>query len=246
MNDGLVFQDRSTGLWGGQVPMYTFPSNSFVAATIRSDPDFQDLIIETLQVHKTDVAQYFSNNPASLSSTFYFQAIRCRQAGFSITACQSLFPHSSTSYDTSPANQVDQPPLFPCASAPSLECDLTFTRADLQSAFGRVGYNFTVVATITRPSADSQQFTATNVGLAPGVTNVNWGRTTALPQYIYDIYQWNPSWAQLDHMLASIQAGFNTLGTAGQVFESNVLLATPTLQVNEVAGQTAAFAYQYQ
>jgi hypothetical protein len=91
------------------------------------------------------------------------------------------------------------------------ECDLTFnTVQNLNYAFGRVGYNFGVIANVT--SVDSSHFLLNNVSLVG---------------YLYDTYQWNPAIdGLLDKHLSNIQAGSNTADRVGQVFRIKVTLDT--------------------
>ena len=125
------------------------------------------------------------------------------------------------------------PPIFPCQSGSytdrSTECDLTFiTNTDLHNAFGRVGYNLAIQATISRSSTNpSSQFVLNSV---------------AVVGFIYDHYQWNPfqpgvtipiPMAEItvpaDHELADMQAGFLSLGSGGMVYQSQVNLNSPAL-----------------
>jgi hypothetical protein len=118
--------------------------------------------------------------------------------------------------------QVDKPPIFPCASGDSsMECDLIFAKdADLQNSFGRVGYGLTIQATVSRSVANpTSQFVLQSLSVSG---------------YIYDEYEFNPFMDNLnlmginfgDHQMADVQAGYMSLGNGGQVYQTYVVLAT--------------------
>jgi hypothetical protein len=203
-NNGLVFDNSSIG------PIYNFafPSTSPLANHIGSDPDFQQLLKDTLLAHNADVVNYFNNSNNQGTNSYVFPAWQVADT------CQSGVP--SCYFDTDPSVEVDKPPLFPCATAPATECDLTFiTDPDLQNSFGRVGYNLQLVATVSRSSTNPAQFVLTNL---------------AFSGYIYDFYEWNPAEsATLDQKASAVQAGYGTLGQGGQIYGTTVYLLTTGL-----------------
>jgi len=247
-NDGVILGPAPAGaspsLYAASVPLYNFRSISNLTSLIQQSQDFQELINETLQLHKGDVSSYFNGqNPSSSYAFPAWQAIGC--GSIPNTDC-SWIPSTPTNFtgDTyfSPgaADQVDTPPLFPCATGPGalpplpnglnasmLECDLAFiNNADLHKAFGRVGYSFTITATISR-NVSTGKFFVENIALAG---------------YIYDTYQWNPAVVgttvpligallphSADYYMANFQAGFNTVTPGGQVFRSQIQLDTSSL-----------------
>jgi hypothetical protein len=227
-NDGVVFTSPSSAPYN----VYTFSASTFLAADVVSNPDFQTLLTDTMKAHNSDVLTYFQNNPNATSHTFPFWTVigACSQQ-----ADQNCTPGTPSYFSTAPADLADQPLLFPCAFNQSLECDLTFSAAnsmDLHLAYGRVGYNLMLQATVS-PSASNptSQFVLTSLTVAG---------------WIYDYYQWDPANGtqvppvpplslKFDWQCADVQAGYNTLGPGGQVYQTQVNVTGP------VAGVTFTF-----
>ena len=222
-NIGLMFA-TGTSPYGGPIYEYQYANTSEHAGLIRADSDFQSLIFETVALHKAEVLGHFSGLPAGSNFTFpAWQAIGCSsalKAGY-VGPCPA---GGNTYFDDTPASTADFPALFPCSAGPGSlppgvtsqslsgkECDLTFsTSTNLNYAFGRVGYNFRVIANVT--SVDSSRFLVNSVSLVG---------------YLYDSYQWNPAIdAFLDKHLSNIQAGSNAADRVGQVFRIKVTLDT--------------------
>jgi hypothetical protein len=223
-NIGLVFA-AGTSPYAGPIYEYQYASTSLTHAdTIRGDSDFQSLIFETVALHKAEVLAHFSGLPTGSNFTFpAWQAIGCSsalKAGY-VGPCPA---GGNTGFVDTPASTADFPALFPCSagqgslppgvtpqSLSGKECDLTFsTSTNLNYAFGRAGYNFTLIANVT--SVDSSHFLLNNVSLIG---------------YLYDTYQWNPAIdPSLDKHLSNIQAGSNAADRVGQVFRIKVTLDT--------------------
>ena len=222
-NIGLVFA-TGTSPYSGPIYEYQYANTSDHADRIRADSDFQSLILETISLHKAEVVAQFSGLPAGSSFTFpAWQAIGCssaRNAGY-VGACLA---GGNTGFVDTPASTANFPGLFPCSAGPGSlppgvtsqslsgkECDLTFsTLLNLNYAFGRVGYNFTVIPNVT--SVDSSHFLVNSVSLVG---------------YLYDSYQWNPAIdGLLNEHLSNIQAGSNAADRVGQVFRIKVTLDT--------------------
>jgi hypothetical protein len=222
-NTGLVFA-AGTSPYAGPIYEYQYANTSTHADRIRTDSDFQSLILETISLHKAEVLAYFSSLPAGSNFTFpAWQAVGCSsaiRAGY-VGPCLA---GTATGFDETPGSTADQPALFPCSAGPGSlppgvtpqslagrECDLTFsTSTNLNYAFGRAGYNLTVIANVT--SVDSSHFDLNNVSLAG---------------YLYDSYQWNPAFSGLlDKPLSNIQAGSDAADRVGQVFRIKVTLDT--------------------
>ena len=175
-NIGLVLA-AGTSPYGGPIYEYQYANMSNHADRIRADSDFQSLIFETVALHKAEVLAHFSGLPAGSNFTFpAWQAIGCSsalKAGY-VGPCPA---GGNTGFDDTPASTADFPALFPCSAGPGSlppgvapqslagkECDLTFnTVQNLNYAFGRVGYNFGVIANVT--SVDSSHFLLNNVSL---------------------------------------------------------------------------------
>jgi hypothetical protein len=194
-NDGVSFPN----LGPTDINLYQFSQTTLLADHVLNDPDFQTLLTDTLTAHTSDVKTYFGANPGSASYTFPTWVVT-----------------SPSAFDTSPASEADRPPLFPCATMPNVECDLTFlTDADLFYAFGRVGYSLSIQATVS-PSTSNP--------------NSQWVLTSLLVSgYIYDYYQWNPAFGTFDYAAADIQSGYTGLGSSGGVYETSVNVYTPAL-----------------
>jgi len=221
-NTGLIFGAPIAGevnLYAGAASRYTFPANSNVTQRIWNSSDFQELIAETLQAHKADVTHYFSDNPASSSyDSPPWQAIGC----WSVPNANCTGLPETTHYPNN-GSEVDRPPLFPCATSqgalptgvqpnmlafPGVQCDLRLeTDPNLKAAFGRVGYNFAIIAHVSR-------------------ANPNVVSSVSLSGYIYDTYQWNPAEGANDYHLANIQGGFSTLGVGGHLYKTQVQVDT--------------------
>jgi hypothetical protein len=259
-NDGAILGNPigSQSLYAASTSVNIFPAGSTLASKMRIDPDFQELISETLQAHKADVISYFNANPGAVSYAVPspgWQAIGCWQVSTSQN-CPNIVGglyDAPTFFSTASSDEVDKPPLFPCPTLPGVECDLTFGQTlDLQKAFGRVGYNFVITALITRsPSMTSWQYTATNVTISASGILLPTAPAQPIPAgYIYDVYQWDPTYTGLDYLAADVQAGFNTLGFyatpsyfgAGQIFQTVVMLDTPLLLTTN--GNVFIYAFQ--
>jgi len=224
-NTGLVFA-AGTSPYGGPIYEYQYAKESNHADRIRADSDFQSLIVETVALHKAEILAHFSGLPGGTNFTFpAWQAIGCTsatKAGF----VGNCLPGGRTEFGDTPAEKADRPALFPCSAGPGAlpagvtsaslsgkECDLSFTTlTNLNYAFGRTGYNFTVIANVS--SVDSSHFLLNNVSLSG---------------YLYDAYQWNPVFGgllNLDKRLSNLQAASNAAGRVGQVFRIKVTLDT--------------------
>jgi hypothetical protein len=245
-NDGLLFQGAdASSRYFGSVPLYPFLCGtgtnpcSNLSASIQQSPDFQELIVETLQANRQAVINYFNvpGNPnTSYTPPAPWQAIDCGALLVAGGNYSTLCPNNTYfGIGSTAASQVDNPKLFPCVpqqgalsgtlfpaglagtlpgslNLAGVECEFIFQASNglnLNEAFGRVGYNFTVLPTV------NAQFGVTNISLV--------GKT-------YDIYQWNPAMGALDKDFANIQAGFGSFSSsAGQIFVTTVQIDTPSL-----------------
>ena len=218
-NVGMAFQANPT-LYQGQVFLYTFDSHSGLANRIRNDSDFQQILTDTLAYHAPDVRTYFISNSSAQFAIFTWPVLSCWTTSLNPTAC------SGQGFDPDPSKQVDQPPIFPCATLSGKECTFGFSDPDFARAFGRVGYSVAsagplmITVTVTR--------SGNNLVVAQGGASITGS--------IYDVYQWNSQAGFGSMGLANIQASFSANGEPGRVF-----LDVVQLDANPLFGFTYVF-----
>jgi hypothetical protein len=94
---------------------------------------------------------------------------------------------------------------------PGVECDLNFTvenDPDLFYAFGRVGYQLSISATVSLKYLGD-----------PAAFKLD---AMAVTGFIYDYYQWNPTQATVDYYASDVQSGYTAPGDGGQVYRTVV------------------------
>ena len=120
-------------------------------------------------------------------------------------------PFYPTFFDKDERVRVDKPALFGCVNQPNVACDLTFaTSIDLQKAFGRVGYDLTLTATVA-PTGTPGQFTLAK---------------TTLCGDIHDVYQLDFAFGAGDRLGSDAQTGFKAPVDKGQIYRNRVQLDT--------------------
>jgi hypothetical protein len=205
-NTGVTFPSLGPTL----IPDYEFTSATGLSNHIFLNQDFQTLITDTLTLHNQDVLDYFSNNLGVISHTFPAWVVigGCSQRAARLAGAAPCTAASEFTAD--PVVEADLPPLFPCQSMPGVECDLTFnqeTDPDLFNAFGRVGYQLSVTATVSLSVIGAPVYKLDAV---------------AVTGFIYDYYQFNPTQAVSDYYAADLQSGYTAPGDGGQVYRSGV------------------------